>query len=320
MPRGKVLGGTSSINATSFIRGAPEDYNGWAALGCRGWDFETVLPYFRRLEDYEGGADEFRGAGGPLSVSHIRSVHPLSRALIESCVKAGMTFRDDINKPPQMGVGYMQASQRKGWRHSASRAYLWPAKGRANLRIVTHAQAAGPHLRGHPRHGRRVSAPGQAQARNCRQGGRPLCRRLRLAPAPDAFRCWARCALARPRHRGPPRPPRRGREHAGPCRDQPDHVGQPQDLQRADRAAQRAGLRCPVAADRHRARIDADRPGLRLQALRPRQVTQPCAVSLLAGRLRSDRRRAGGVREACDHGPYQPAPALLGRHGASRLR
>ena len=143
MPRGKVLGGTSSINATSFIRGAPEDYNGWAALGCRGWDFETVLPYFRRLEDYEGGANEYRGTGGPLSVSHIRSVHPLSRALIESCVKAGMTFREDINLPPQMGVGYMQASQRKGWRHSSSRAYLWPAKGRANLRIVTHAQALG---------------------------------------------------------------------------------------------------------------------------------------------------------------------------------
>ena len=143
MPRGKVLGGTSSINATSYIRGAPEDYNGWAAQGCRDWDFQSVLPYFRRQEDYEGGADEYRGAGGPLSVSHIRSVHPLSRVLVETCVKAGMTLRDDINAPPQMGVGYMQATQRRGWRHSASRAYLWPAGGRDNLRIVTHAQALG---------------------------------------------------------------------------------------------------------------------------------------------------------------------------------
>ncbi len=143
MPRGKVLGGTSSINATSYIRGAPEDYNGWAAQGCRDWDFQSVLPYFRRQEDYEGGADEYRGAGGPLSVSHIRSLHPLSRVLVETCVKAGLPFRDDINAPPQMGVGYMQATQRRGWRHSASRAYLWPAGGRDNLRIVTHAQALG---------------------------------------------------------------------------------------------------------------------------------------------------------------------------------
>ena len=143
MPRGKVLGGTSSINATSYVRGAPEDYNGWAALGCRGWDFESVLPYFRRMEDFEGGADEYRGAGGPLSVSHIRSLHPLSRALVETCVKAGVPFREDINAPPQMGVGYVQATQRRGRRHSASRAYLWPARGRDNLRIVTHAQALG---------------------------------------------------------------------------------------------------------------------------------------------------------------------------------
>ena len=148
MPRGKVLGGTSSINATSFVRGAPEDYNGWAALGCRGWDFESVLPCFKRMEDFEGGADEFRGAGGPLSVSHIRSLHPLSRVLVETCVKAGMTFREDINAPPQMGVGYVQATQRKGWRHSASRAYLWPARGRDNLRIVTHAQVLGLRFEG----------------------------------------------------------------------------------------------------------------------------------------------------------------------------
>ena len=143
MPRGKVLGGTSSINSTSYVRGAPEDYNGWAAQGCRGWDFESVLPCFRRLEDYEGGADEYRGAGGPLSVSHIRSLHPLSRVFLETCVKAGMPRREDINAPPQMGVGYVQATQRRGWRHSASRAYLWPARDRANLHILTHAQALG---------------------------------------------------------------------------------------------------------------------------------------------------------------------------------
>ena len=143
MPRGKVLGGTSSINAMSFIRGSPEDYNGWAALGCRGWDYKSVLPYFRRAEDYEGGADAYRGAGGPLSVSHIRSLHPLSEAFVGACVNAGFKRVADINAPPRTGVGLVQASQRRGWRHSAARAYLWPARRRPNLRIVTHAHVTG---------------------------------------------------------------------------------------------------------------------------------------------------------------------------------
>ena len=76
MPRGKVLGGTSSINAMSFFRGSPADYDGWAKLGCQGWDFENVLPYFKRLENFENGADAYRGAGGPLCVSNLRSRHP----------------------------------------------------------------------------------------------------------------------------------------------------------------------------------------------------------------------------------------------------
>jgi choline dehydrogenase len=141
MPRGKVLGGTSSINAMSYIRGNPEDYDGWAALGCRGWDYASVLPYFRRSEDFENGANDHRGVGGPLAVSNIRSLHPLSKALLEAGVNAGMRRMADINAPPQEGIGYVQATQRRGWRHSASRAYLWPAKRRPNLRIQTHAHA-----------------------------------------------------------------------------------------------------------------------------------------------------------------------------------
>ena len=82
-------------------------------------------------------------AGGPLAVSHIRSLHPLSRVLVETCVKAGVPFREGINAPPQMAAGYVQATQRRGRRHSTSRAYLWPARGRDNLRIVSHAQALG---------------------------------------------------------------------------------------------------------------------------------------------------------------------------------
>ncbi len=105
MPRGKVLGGTSSINAMSYFRGSPADYDGWAKLGCRGWDFASVLPYFKRLENFENGADAFRGADGPLWVSNLRSRHPLSEAFVQSCVNAGMPFKEDINTPPQEGIG-----------------------------------------------------------------------------------------------------------------------------------------------------------------------------------------------------------------------
>ncbi len=140
MPRGRVLGGTSSINAMSYVRGSPEDYDGWAAAGCSGWGFADVLPYFRRSEDFEGGPDEYRGAGGPLSVSHIRTLHPLSEAFLEACVHAGLRRRTDINLPPQEGVGFVQASQKRGARHSAARAYLWPARRRANLSVLTRAR------------------------------------------------------------------------------------------------------------------------------------------------------------------------------------
>ena len=139
MPRGKVLGGTSSINATSYVRGRPEDYDGWAALGCRGWDFESVLPYFIRAEDNENGADAYHGTGGPLAVSNAPTRHPLAHAFLESCVNAGMRRMTDINTPPQDGVGYVPVTQRRGWRYSASRAYLWPAMRRRNVAVLTHA-------------------------------------------------------------------------------------------------------------------------------------------------------------------------------------
>ena len=141
MPRGKVLGGTSSINAMSYVRGKPADYDEWAELGCRGWDFESVLPYFKRAENNENGADAYHGAGGPLAVSNMRARHPLSEAFLQACVKAGMPRMADINTPPQDGVGYVPVTQRRGWRYSASRAYLWPAMRRSNVKVLTHAHA-----------------------------------------------------------------------------------------------------------------------------------------------------------------------------------
>ena len=139
MPRGKVLGGTSAINGMSYVRGQPADYDGWAALGCQGWDFESVLPYFKRAEDNENGADAYHGTGGPLAVSNRRTLHPLSEAYLRSCVAIGMSRMADINTPPQEGVGYVPCTQRRGRRHSAAHAYLRPAMGRRNLRVLTHA-------------------------------------------------------------------------------------------------------------------------------------------------------------------------------------
>ena len=141
MPRGKVLGGTTSINAMSFVRGSAEDFDDWAKLGCKGWDFQSVLPYFKKSENYEGGASEFRGVGGPLNVSQLRSPHHLTEDFLQSCENAGMKRVDDYNSPPQEGIGLVQGSTKRGWRFSAARGYLWPAQNRSNLKIVTDALA-----------------------------------------------------------------------------------------------------------------------------------------------------------------------------------
>jgi len=142
MPRGKVLGGSSSINGMLYVRGQAEDFDDWAAGGCLGWDFASVLPYFRRAEDNENGSDLFHGIGGPVSVSNLRVSHPLSAAFVASSIKAGLPLQKDLNRPPQDGVGYVQATQRKGWRCNAFHAYLRPLLGRANLRVLT-----GAHVR-----------------------------------------------------------------------------------------------------------------------------------------------------------------------------
>jgi len=139
-PRGKVLGGSSSINAMCYIRGVPADYDDWAALGAGGWHWDNVLPYFRRSEGNTRGADALHGADGPLSVSDLRHVNPLSHAFIEAAQQAGFPHNDDFNGPRQAGVGLYQVTQRDGARCSAAVAYLEPAKARPNLTVVTGAQ------------------------------------------------------------------------------------------------------------------------------------------------------------------------------------
>ena len=140
-PRGKVLGGSSSINGLVYIRGQREDYDGWRAQGNAGWGFDDVLPYFRKSEDQQHGESEYHGVGGPLQVSDHSEPHPLCEAFIAAAQASGYARNDDFNGATQEGFGYIQMTARNGWRCSAAKGYLKPAGKRSNLTVVTHAHA-----------------------------------------------------------------------------------------------------------------------------------------------------------------------------------
>lgn len=142
-PRGKVLGGSSSINAMVWIRGHRQDFDDWAAAtGDSGWGYESVLPHFKAIEDNDAGADAWRGAGGPLQVSGIeKAAHPLAKPFIAGCAELGLAHNRDFNGAEQEGAGLYQLTARGGRRMSAARAFLRPALRRPNLRLVTGAQA-----------------------------------------------------------------------------------------------------------------------------------------------------------------------------------
>jgi choline dehydrogenase len=140
-PRGKVLGGSSSINGLLYVRGQRADYDNWRQLGCEGWSWEDVRPYFLRAEHQERGADENHAVGGPLNVSDVTQTHEVSDAVIEACVEADIPRNRDINGAEQEGVGYYQLTVRNGQRCSAAVAYLHPAMGRPNLQVLTNALA-----------------------------------------------------------------------------------------------------------------------------------------------------------------------------------
>ena len=140
-PRGKMLGGTSSLNGMVYMRGTAGDYDGWRQLGCVGWDYESVLPFFRKAEDQDRGENEFHGVGGPLKVTDAHYKHEIIDAIIEGAVQAGIPRNPDFNGATQEGVGYYQATVGKGRRWSASTAYLRPARGRRNLVVTPNAHA-----------------------------------------------------------------------------------------------------------------------------------------------------------------------------------
>lgn len=141
-PRGKTLGGTSSINAMIYMRGNAWDYDHWAELGNEGWSYEEVLPYFKKSEHQERGANAYHGTGGPLNVADHASPNPLSQAFVRAAQTVGLPYRADFNGEGQDGVGLFQATIKNGKRHSTATAYLKPALGRPNLTVYTRAHTA----------------------------------------------------------------------------------------------------------------------------------------------------------------------------------
>lgn len=140
-PRGKTLGGSSALNGMIYVRGNASDYDHWANdLGCEGWSFADVLPYFKKSEDFERGADDFHGAGGPLWVQADYEPHPVTRAMVEAAVEAGVPYNDDTNGAAQDGVAYVDLNTKDGKRQSTAVAFLHPALERENLTLITNAR------------------------------------------------------------------------------------------------------------------------------------------------------------------------------------
>jgi choline dehydrogenase-like flavoprotein len=139
VPRGKGLGGSTLINGMIFVRGQPQDFDTWAQSGNRGWGWDDVLPYFRKLETFEGGEDRLRGRDGPVHITRVAERHPLADAFIEAGKQAGYPENPDYNGATQEGFGFYQVNQKNGRRWSAADAYLKPALGRKNLAVWTEA-------------------------------------------------------------------------------------------------------------------------------------------------------------------------------------
>ena len=167
-PRGRILGGCSSINGMIYMRGQARDYGHWRQLGLTGWGWDDVLPYFRRHEDYYAGPDDLHGAGGEWRVEPARIHWDLLDAFADACEAAGIPRTEDFNRGDNFGVGYFRVNQRKGWRWNTARAFLGPAESRPNLSIVTHAQAERLILEGRRAAGVRFRRDGEAREARAR--------------------------------------------------------------------------------------------------------------------------------------------------------
>ena len=161
IPRGKVLGGSSSINGMVYVRGNNRDYDGWAQLGNRGWGYQDILPYFKKAEHREAGGNTWRGTGGPLNIANVRSTYPILDRVLNAAEQAGYPRNPDYNGEHQEGFGYFQVTQKNGRRWSAKTAYLDPARSRSNLYVETNSRATGLELRNSRVHGVSYKKDGQ---------------------------------------------------------------------------------------------------------------------------------------------------------------
>ncbi|MBL0371659.1 GMC family oxidoreductase N-terminal domain-containing protein [Rhizobium sp. KVB221] len=163
-PRGKIVGGSGSINAMVWIRGDSRDYDDWAAEGNPGWSHADVLPYFKGLEDNQAGADEWRGQGGPVHITDAsRHAHPLAQRFVKAATEAGFAFNPDFNGATQEGVGIYQINSKNGWRMSAAKAFLRPALRRKNVRLYLHSHALKVTFDGNRASGMEMLRAGQRQ-------------------------------------------------------------------------------------------------------------------------------------------------------------
>ena len=218
IPRGKTLGGSSSINGMLYVRGNPLDYNTWAQFGNRGWSYDSVLPYFRKSEHFEPGGDETRGRGGPLNVANMIERAELLDAFIDAAAAEGWPRNPDYNNGKQEGFGYYQVTQKNGRRWSTARAFLDPGRGRPNLRIETEAYTTRILLEGKRAVGVEYRQHGQTQQARCDARGDPRGRRGEVAAYAGAVGHRPAGAAAIARHRGEARAARRRRELPRPLR------------------------------------------------------------------------------------------------------
>ena len=253
IPRGKLLGGSSSINGMVFVRGQSQDYDQWAQLGNRGWSYREVLPIFRDMESYQGDADdEYRGRNGPLKVTESNETGPLYDALIKAAGEVGIAYTNDYNGVKQDGIGMTQATIRKGRRMSTACCYLDPARGRPNLTIQANALTECLLLDGKRCVGvrytrERPATRGPAEPRGCRQCGFD-----QFAAASGTVRHRTAGAAARSGHRGSARTEGRWRESARPLLAADEMVGAGftwHDLQRQDARAWQGEAGAEICAD-----------------------------------------------------------------------
>ena len=209
----KVIGGGSAINAQIYTRGNALDYDGWRQMGCDGWSYEDVLPYFRKAEDNDTWDNRYHGKGGPLGVSKPRAPLPICEAYFAAAAELGIPRNDDMTGESQDGVGYYQLTQRNARRSSAAMAYLAPNRGRPNLTVRTGAQVKRIVVE----RGRATGVEMMDGSRIDRGlGGHPLVRRDRLAADADAVGHRAGGASLGGRHQADPRPAGRRVELSGP--------------------------------------------------------------------------------------------------------